>query len=329
MNICYIINHPGSGGSEKYLEYLAKEAKKSGNKVYFIFGEDGSLIKKVAEYIESHEIIRMSSWWSLRSVIKIKKYIKDKEIDVIHSNFLREHTQSVMARIFGAKVGVVRTIHRADKFSKGVYLFMKVLNIFTDKIIVPAKFLEKEMNGNGIKNTTNIANGVEVINVENHKNNLGYIGRIHAEKGITELSRYIKGNQFILAGDGPDEDKIKNKNIKMIGRVEKQSEFFSKISVLVNPSSTEVLPLSYLEAFSCGVPVVCFDIPANKEIINEKLGMIVKNGDYKGLIEAASEILLNSKKLEELSNNVKKEFKNKYTAEMMWQKTESVYKSLI
>lgn len=334
MNICYILNHPGSGGSEKYLETLSEKAIKDNNKVFFIFGEEGPFINVVKKMGISYQVIKMSKIWDISSAFKIRRYLINNDINIVHANFLREQSLAVIARILGSKASVVRTIHRADKFSRKVFLFMEVLNIFTGKIIAPAKFIKKTLDDNGIKNVLVISNGVNKVIVDNHTENIGYLGRVHAEKGIIDLVDYFSGSAYgyklLIAGDGPDLEKVKNKkNVELLGRINNPSQLFSKIAVLVSPSPTEVMPLSYLEAFSAGVPVVCFDIEANKEIVNKNNGAIIKLGDYKEMLKVAKEIINNTETLERLSKQAQKDFKEKYTAEIMWRKTRAVYDSLV
>jgi L-malate glycosyltransferase len=334
MKICYILNYPGSGGSEKYLLYLAREAKKAGHTVSFVFGEDGPFVEEVKKEGFSHEFIKMPWIFSPKASLKIKKYISQNNIDIIHCNFLREQALVAFSKVLGSKAKLVRTIHRADRFSSSVYLFMKVLSSVTDTVIVSANFLSKELVANGLKKISVIPNGVKAISLSKKGKGLGYLGRVDEDKGVVSLvsaADKMINLSLIIAGDGPDFEKIKKfrlKNLELIGRVDDPRILFERISVLVNPSKTEVMPLSYLEAFSVGIPVVGFDIPANKEIITDGMGVIVSGG-YKDLLTVADNLAHDEKELAEISQKTKSEYQRLYTVEKMWQKTESVYKSLI
>jgi glycosyltransferase involved in cell wall biosynthesis len=192
------------------------------------------------------------------------------------------------------------------------------------------------MNENGItENVRLIYNGVEKINTKSHGKSIGFIGRLTEEKGIFDFIRENTGlltsQSMVVAGDGPLLDDIKNfvsenkLNIKILGNISDKVSFYEQISVLVLPSRTEVMPLVVLEAYSCGLPVVAFDIAPLRKLISSNNGMLVENNNYQQMGEAAIGLIDITS---QFKNNIDL-FNEKYSADIMWQATSELYHELI
>ena len=78
----------------------------------------------------------------------------------------------------------------------------------------------------------------------------------------------------------------KNKNLfnfKIINSVENLPNFMLKnnINFFMNFSSQEGMSFSIMESMSCGIPAIVSDIEANKILVNEKRGYIIKLSNLK------------------------------------------------
>src|SRR4030095_13777207 len=63
---------------------------------------------------------------------------------------------------------------------------------------------------------------------------------------------------------------------------------YSRASIWLNGSEIDNQPLSILEAFACGLPVVTTDAGGIPDMVtNERTALLVKQGDYEGLARAA------------------------------------------
>ncbi len=114
-----------------------------------------------------------------------------------------------------------------------------------------------------------------------------YVGRISDEKGVNELpfiySRVkdeIPDLQMVIAGKGPDEDKLKAlmPEAKFLGWIEHNSlpDIYSAADMLILPSRFDTFGNVIVEAFSCGCPVVSYNTKGPRDIIeNEKSGYLV------------------------------------------------------
>lgn len=340
MKICYPLVHSGNGGSEKYTIYLAREAIADGHKVTFVLNEEGLLIKEVQKLDAGYRIIPMRSSFNpykvIKSVVSLKKYFNENKVEIVHTQMLREHSLAIGAKIFGAKIKIVRTFHRLDQFDWKMKPIIWLYNLKTDAFIAVSDHLKEQMATNGIKKAkiTVVYNGTPKIVVEKHEKAIGFLGRVVAEKGIYELSKSYDGETpLIIAGTGPDLSKIKDlnkRNIQLLGNISDLHNFFSKISILILPSVTEsTLPLVVIEALSCGVPAVTFDLPAiNSAHLNDAV-MLVEKGNFKEIAKTALKILENTEKLEKLPQEAHELYANHYTINRMWQETKTLYLKLL
>jgi glycosyltransferase involved in cell wall biosynthesis len=133
-----------------------------------------------------------------------------------------------------------------------------------------------------------------------------YLGRIHKIKGIDILIKAFKEvidtlDCVKLVLVGPDDgylneikDLIKKlgleKNIIITGALFGKEKFMAYVDadIFVLPSRYEIFPVSVLEAFSCGIPVIASNV-----------------GGLRGLIlDGETGLLFESENIEQLANNI-------------------------
>tara|TARA_Y200000002_G_C22681003_1_gene664092 strand:+ start:23 stop:1135 length:1113 start_codon:yes stop_codon:yes gene_type:complete len=148
-----------------------------------------------------------------------------------------------------------------------------------------------------------------------------FVGRISEEKGLAKvlptLSKYNKLT-FAIVGQGPDLEKLKSKyqnclHIKFYG---KQSHgntiaLLQQSKFLLFPSIWyECMPMTIIESFSLGKPVIANNFGAMKSMIEHNT-----NGLLYSSIEELDNILenLSSADYVNLSNNARIEFDSNYT----------------
>jgi len=114
-----------------------------------------------------------------------------------------------------------------------------------------------------------------------------YSGRLSMEKGVLELPEiyhhlisdfpHIK---MVIAGAGPAENELRQKlpEARYLGWVDHESlpEIYSAADILILPSKFDTFSCSVLEAISCGLPVISYNIKGPKDIIIDgKNGFLV------------------------------------------------------
>lgn len=340
MKIAYVFAYLGDGGTEDHAILLAKKAKESGNEPIFIISKySESAIKKIKSF-KFIELPLESSFNPIKvllSVIKLKNIIKNEKIDLVHAHMLREQSIAIFAKILGGKFKLVRTFHRLNQFNWKMKPLMPFYLRYTDAVIAISDLMTKMLDDNGWGGSyTLIKNGVLRVDTGSHEKALGFIGRLTEEKGILQFiksnTNLLKENKLVIAGDGPDYNEIKdfsqknNLKIELLGSVLNKADFYKKASVLILPSSHEVLPLVVLEAFSCGMPVLLFDIPPHIGLIDDSNGAMIKYPNYKEMGQKAVEILQKSDNYKKTNIDL---YNSRYSDEIMWNNTFSLYKSLL
>jgi glycosyltransferase involved in cell wall biosynthesis len=136
-----------------------------------------------------------------------------------------------------------------------------------------------------------------------------FVGRISKEKGVFDLleawRRTVserKCEPLLIIGTGPDLPKVQKmvvsyelrKNVVVCGGVNDIAMYslLKSSRVFVFPSRFEGWGLAVAEALACGLPVVCYDLPALREVFGECQSVFfVPLGDIKKLSAATLKML--------------------------------------
>jgi glycosyltransferase involved in cell wall biosynthesis len=138
--------------------------------------------------------------------------------------------------------------------------------------------------------------------------NIVFLGRLGPRKGVPELLTALASSQLrdrawraTLAGDGDLDTYVAlaaelglDRRIVFPGWVDTEAvlHLLAEAHVLVLPSHAEGLPVSVLEAFAAGVPVVCTPVGGLPEVMVEGVnGLLVSPGDAGSLARAILRLL--------------------------------------
>ncbi|MGH9872018.1 MAG: glycosyltransferase family 4 protein [Pyrinomonadaceae bacterium] len=107
--------------------------------------------------------------------------------------------------------------------------------------------------------------------------------------------------RLIVAGDGPERIALERlardlslQNSEFTGRVgpEKIVELYDSADIFLNGSETDNQPLSLLEAFACGLPVVTTDAGGIPDMVSPgKTALVVSRGDHEQIAANALRLL--------------------------------------
>lgn len=172
-----------------------------------------------------------------------------------------------------------------------------------------------------------------------------YLGRLHKSKGIdilpsTLLKLLEKINNVKLVFVGPDDgyaDEIKktiksynlNNNVLFTGLVSEEEKVMALIDgdVFITPQFYG-FPISFLESWACGLPVVTTNNGDSIPWINENVGYVT-NFDSSELAEALFNILNDPDKKEKFGNNAKILVQNELNWKVIVKQIEAFYESCI
>lgn len=130
-------------------------------------------------------------------------------------------------------------------------------------------------------------------------------------------------------GDGPldkelqseAKNRLRNRiQWKFHGRVtsEQLYEFYrnTPIDLLINTSSTEGIPVSIMEALSCGIPILATDVGGVAEIVNEKVGRLLPGDPSPAMIAASiAELTCDGIQRKTIREEARKHWNDNYRAD--------------
>lgn len=170
-----------------------------------------------------------------------------------------------------------------------------------------------------------------------------FAGRLSREKGAYTLLkawRQLKQVPLRIIGDGPALADVRAEaeaqglsNITFIERQprEKVIEAMKGAHFVIFPSELyENLPLTIIEAFACGVPVIASKLGAMQEIVEEgRTGMFFNPGDADSLAQIVAHAWEQPGYMRELGDSARTEFENKYTSAINYRNLMNIYQRVI
>ena len=151
-----------------------------------------------------------------------------------------------------------------------------------------------------------------------------FVGRLDEQKGIRVLLQAWQGLEYPLTiiGDGPLAPLVRqseNEWITYIGRQPRElvQRAMQAARLLVLPSAGyEMFPLTVLEAFANGLPVVCSDVPSLAGLIEDGVtGLKFPPNDAGALADRMRQALADMARLESMGRRAEGIYQERYTPE--------------
>lgn len=331
MKICFFSGDiTRSGGTERVSLIIANElARRKNCQVVFL-----SLVEqKDAPFYEMDQSIKRFAlgrkWLSpgpayLPLIPKLRRFLKKEEIDVIIDIDIVLDVLSVPASAF-LKTRVISWEHSNLQYEMGITYRRMILNLFTartDWIVTltpgDAKSFQKKMHRS--ERITSIYNPVTMLPKTDgirRENALITVGRLVPEKGtdlLVQIALKVLPThptwKWHICGDGPERSKLEQfrtehgleSQLLLNGLVPNVEEYLKESKLFVLTSLAEGLPMCLLEARTCGVPCVSFDIPTGPaDIIQDgENGYLIEPFDVDLMADKINCLLEDEGRLEEM-----------------------------
>lgn len=200
----------------------------------------------------------------------------------------------------------------------------------------------------GARNPLRIPNGIDVNfwkqrpheHIQRNDTIIVFVGRLVIGKGVQDLLRALQHPRLnkiklIIVGSGPYQRVLESqaRRAGMMERVvftgelslEKIRSLFTHVTLFVNPSHSEGLPRSVLEAAAAGLPIVATDVGGTNEIIqHEETGLLVPSENPHALTLAIERLLENP----QLRERFGKSAQTHVSAAFRWEKIVQQYVSV-
>jgi glycosyltransferase involved in cell wall biosynthesis len=169
-----------------------------------------------------------------------------------------------------------------------------------------------------------------------------YVGRLSKEKGILTLLKAVKNFDVKLkiVGDGPmrreyeafvDENHIKNVEFLGYKTGDELKEIYRNCIFVVIPSEWyENAPMTVIEAFASGKPVVGANIGGIPEmVIEEETGLLFKSGNHEDLREKLGYLLRNPSLIVKMGQMAREKAVKEYNEGAHYNRLIEVYKKAL
>jgi glycosyltransferase involved in cell wall biosynthesis len=136
-------------------------------------------------------------------------------------------------------------------------------------------------------------------------------------RAFAMIQKQIPEARLTVAGDGSQRSALERlsrdlqlQNIEFRGRVDHEEVFalYDAADIYLNGSEIDNQPLSLLEAFACGLPVVTTTAGGIPDIVtHEGTGLLVQCGDYQAMADEAIRLLQDTELTERITSNAREE----------------------
>lgn len=159
--------------------------------------------------------------------------------------------------------------------------YLKWFHRRSRRVLVPTKSVADELCfensviwGRGVDTELFNFEGGGQKNSQKNSKSLISVGRVSKDKNLDDFCQ-IEGFNKILVGDGPYLDELKSrfKDVTFTGRVAHADlkDWYHKAAVFVFPSKSDTFGLVILEAMACGLPVVAYDVPGPRDVVQDRV----------------------------------------------------------
>jgi glycosyltransferase involved in cell wall biosynthesis len=171
-----------------------------------------------------------------------------------------------------------------------------------------------------------------------------FLGRLSEEKGLPTLLQawtYLDPSLVLrIVGDGPLQAEIRTNvsganlsNVYLDGRLPRKEalRLVQRAKVLIMPSTCyENFPMSIVEAYACGTPVIASRLGAMQEIVQDGCtGLHFTPRDANDLARKVEWAWAHPEEMREMGRNARAEYEAKYTADHNYKMLRDIYQQVI
>ena len=253
----------------------------------------------------------------LRQLIRV---LKDLNTTVLHTHHIGPLLYGGLAAQFVRLAVHIHTEHDAWHLENRRHRNLQkwLLRIARPVLVADAETVAQAMRKYlKPRNLTVIRNGIDTtrfirgnradarasLGLPQDKKIIGCSGRLELLKGqallIQSLTHLPDTVHVALAGIGSNETALRDEcrrlglsdRVHFLGRIDDMPLFYQALDCFCLPSYKEGMPLSPLEAQSCGIPAIVTDVGGSKESLCTATGSLIPSGSAMAIVDKVQQIL--------------------------------------
>lgn len=314
MNVLFLINYAGNGGSERYVEALISRLHPTAAHCALCCNIEGKLSERLKKAGIPVFHLPMRHPFDRRAAKALAALCRERKIDLVHAQYPREAMLALYAERLGSGARVIYTAHLTQKQPPWWRHWNRNYLPQAAAVIALSEAQKAVLEANGVPRARIcvIPNGVErapIVRAERTDGTLTLLtlSRLSPEKGLRFLcdaavllrKKTKISFRILLAGDGKQRRFLgkyieKRKlcgTVFLLGFCEDISGLLAEADIYVSPSQTETMSLSILEAMASGLPVVATQASAG---LISGCGLTAPYGDADAFSDALRELLENA-----------------------------------
>ncbi len=351
-----VISGRNVNGAITYCKFISEQLVSRGHDITILCRADGWLQEHVGPSIQFVESELNRSPFELR---RIAKWIKDHDIDLIHTHMSRGHAFGVLMGMLTG-VPVIATAHscsfqlhwRMNDYvianSQATYEYHRRVNR------IPAQNMEKVFCFTDLERFKHIT-PLSVTTVKRQMRLtgdeflVGVVGEVLARKGqlylfqaLAEIVEAIPNVKLVMLGRfNRNESYVKKlraiqlkqklfRRVKWLGLRTNVQDFMAAFDVLAVPSIEEPLGLVALESLAAGTPVVASRIGGLPEIVRPgENGILVPPRNPHQLAQAIIELAQSKSERERLGENGRRMVQQEFDPIQLTRQVEHVFQHVV
>ena len=329
MRLLQLCTHFEGGGISRHAIDLSHSLRAKGHYVA-IAGTRGKWMTEEIDrdffYVDLHNVgdgggsLPRRLLAAVRGGLALRRVLKAQQIDMIHAH---ESAPALVARIatMGTGIPVYVTFHGAEP--ERIAQFGKIARFSADRVLTPSHNSARDLReiggvapdrlqvmGLGIQrkpdpDPARVAGLRSDLLGEGGRVLIVTVARLERQKAIDVLVEAARRSiardpslRFVVVGGGPQRDEASTwaveagiaDKLTFAGHSDEVQAYLAASDIFFLPSRWESLPISIVEAFQRGLPVVATDTAGVEELVDEGVGRLVPIGDVDAMVEALSEL---------------------------------------
>ncbi|MBL0159496.1 MAG: glycosyltransferase [Bryobacterales bacterium] len=361
MRVVHLISSAGWYGAENVLVNLAAASRALGcDAVAGVLCDARNPHTEVAERAEARgvpsEIFHCSGRLDLGAMQELRRWVAGTGVDIVHTHGYKANFYASGA-LWGRSTGWVTTCHtgtdqpESTPFLRAYDAMNRYLLRRVDRVVAVSPAIAAGLLAQGVDEArlATIGNGVaadrfQLPHTPEGVPVVGIVGRLIREKGpyiLLEAAERIIGEfpktLFVFVGDGPERAELERAaadaglagNVHFAGERSDMPEVYASFDVFAQPSFSEGMPMTVLEAMAAGLPIVATSVGAVPSLLEPaECGLLCPPGDAAALAESVLLILRDEALAARLGAAARQHLRAHYSAEAMAGQYLALYKEI-